>query len=101
MKFYMSIHLDTHTLLFHGSKATFKTFDPSYFNTGEGCYSEYQGWFFVESLKGARRHVESYLRHLEGPGYVYVCMIPCEVVEHDCEQGAEWLTTQNKRTWTP
>lgn len=73
-------------LLFHGSKSIFANFEPRYYRSGEGA-GEFEGWYFAQSLKGAYKHVESYLRNIEGPGYVYVCNVPGEIAILDCESG--------------
>lgn len=73
-------------LLFHGSKARFTQFDSAYAKTGEGV-GEFDGWHFSEHLKGAYKHVDSYLRSIKSPGFVYVCLVPAEFAIDDCEYG--------------
>ncbi len=73
-------------LLFHGSKAIFTHFEPKFYRSGEGV-GEFEGWYFSQSLKGAYKHAESYLRNIEGSGYVYVCKVPDEIAILDCESG--------------
>lgn len=72
--------------LYHGSKSFFDSFDPVYYRTGEGAGS-FVGWFFTDNLRGAERHVISYLRHLDGFGFVYECEVPDEYVVTNCENG--------------
>lgn len=74
-------------LLFHGSRAQFSVFDPQFANSGEG--SRFDGWYFIDSLKGAYYHAESRLRHIAKPGLVYVCLIPDSCVV----QNIEWTDT--------
>lgn len=61
-------------LLFHGSKATFATFEEQYVGTGEGAGVQ-TGFYFTEYLKGAVHHASSYVRNLEGIAKVYICRL--------------------------
>jgi len=73
-------------LLFHGTKSRFDRFDPKFSKSGEGvgCFD---GWYFVENLKGAYFHVESYLSSVQGTGLVYVCLVPNNRIIENCESG--------------
>lgn len=64
-------------LLFHGTKARFDAFDLNYTQTGEGVnHGTRAGFHFTESLRGACRHAENYLRCIDGLPLVYVCELP-------------------------
>ena len=71
-------------LMFHGSRAQFLAFDPQFAKTGEGvgCFD---GWYFIDSLKGAYYHAEACLRHIAKPGLVYVCLIPESCIVENIE----------------
>lgn len=70
-------------LLFHGSRAKFSEFDPRFAKSGEG--GSFDGWHFIDSLKGACYHAESRLRHITKPGFVYVCLIPESCIVENTE----------------
>ena len=85
-------------LLFHGSKASFTTFDDQHVGSGEGAGVQI-GFYFTEYLKGAAHHASSYLHHLDGIAKVYVCKLKPHarvltrgkpITEHDPELLAFW-----------
>ena len=85
-------------LLFHGSKASFTTFDDQHVGSGEGAGVQI-GFYFTEYPKGAAHHASSYLHHLDGIAKVYVCKLKPHarvltrgkpITEHDPELLAFW-----------
>lgn len=72
--------------IYHGTKAKFIKFDSSFFKSGEGVGS-FEGWYFTDNQAGAQKHVMSYLRDLDGSGFVYECEVPDPYTIKNCEQG--------------
>jgi hypothetical protein len=73
-------------LLFHGTRKQFSIFSPRFIGSGEGVNNtDIDGFFFIDSLKGAYKHCRSYLRCSETEGYVLVCLVPVEFLEKDVE----------------
>lgn len=73
-------------ILYHGSRASFKHFDPAFFKTGEGV-GNFNGWYFCSAEHGALVHCESYLRCslIKSEGFILTCSIDPLHVENDVD----------------
>ncbi|WP_144392636.1 hypothetical protein [Pleionea sediminis] len=71
-------------LLFHGSRNNFDRFNPRFKHSGDGT-GNFEGFYFIDNLKGAWWHCKNRLKANRGEAYIHICEVPDHFIEYNIE----------------